>query len=159
MPFQSSPATLSASAGRRFLAVTILACLGATLIYLPMRNPTSALWTLLLIAVGAGSLFMADRLRRATAVRLILTETDLREENGRILTTLDQVEKVERGSFAMKPANGFSLVLRDPAPRAWAPGLWWRSGRRLGVGGVVSAPPARLIAEQIASYLENRPRP
>jgi hypothetical protein len=53
----------------------------------------------------------------------------------------------------MKPSNGFTVVMETKQPRAWAPGLWWRVGRRVGVGGVTGASQTKFMAEQIALRL------
>jgi hypothetical protein len=79
-----------------------------------------------------------------------LTETEIRTSNGEVLARMDEILAVDRGAFAFKPSNGFTLKLNTKKPRAWAPGLWWRFGRRVGVGGVTSAGQAKFMAEQIA---------
>jgi len=113
-------------------------------------QPPAFGWQVFLIALGAGTLVVAERLRRATMLGLIMTETDLRDTSGQILTTLGNIKSVDRGAFAFKPSNGFVLRLHKSAPRVWAPGLWWRFSTRIGVGGVTPAGPAKYMAEQIA---------
>jgi len=34
----------------------------------------------------------------------------------------------------IKPTNGFVVRARNSMPAAWTPGIWWRLGRRIGVG-------------------------
>ena len=103
---------------------------------------------------GGVALTGAEAMRRATQYALILTDRALLEvdadgQPGRVLATLDGIAAVERGTFAMKPSNGFLLRLEQPAGRVWAPGLWWRMGRRIGVGGVLSAPQTKAMAQII----------
>ena len=63
---------------------------------------------------------------------------------------------VDRGLFAFKPSNGFVVVLSQGGWRGWAPGLWWRLGRRLGVGGVTSAAQAKAMAEILSIEIARR---
>jgi hypothetical protein len=49
------------------------------------------------------------------------------------------------------------LRLSDKAPRAWYPGLWWRMGRRVGIGGVTSAAQTKAMAEIIAAMIAVEP--
>ncbi|MDB4053267.1 hypothetical protein N9499_04925 [Octadecabacter sp.] len=135
---------------RRYFAYGAVFILGAMLIFLAFVQPPAFGWQVFLIALGAGTLVVAERLRRATMLGLIMTETDLRDTKGQILTTLDNIKSVDRGAFAFKPSNGFVLRLHNSAPRVWAPGLWWRFSTRIGVGGVTPAGPAKYMAEQIA---------
>ncbi len=149
-------ARVSASAIRRTFACAVLYGLAIMLFYVALARPPAAMWLLFLLAFGALVLFVAEKLRRATRVEILLTTEDVRDSEGRILAQMADVVSVQRGAFALKPSNGFTLVLRDPAPRAWAPGMWWRMGRRVGVGGVTGAGPAKFMAEQIAMRIAKR---
>ena len=77
----------------------------------------------------------------------------LRDGNGRLLCRMDQIAGVDRGAFAFKPSNGFLVKLKEPMPRVWQPGLWWRLGRRIGVGGVTPAGQGKFMADMIALKL------
>jgi len=139
---------------RRFLAIGMLIALGAVLVYLGLGSSAAGfVLQVLFLALGVGALLLAERVRRATAVSLELTETGLRESGGRMICAMADIATVERGAFAFKPSNGFVIRLKAAAPRAWAPGLWWRFGRRLGVGGVTSSAQARFMADMIAMRL------
>jgi len=143
-------ATLQASAPRRLFAYATVFALGSLLILLAFFQPPALGWQLFLIAIGAGALVVAERLRRATLLGLVLTETDLRDTNGTILTTLTNVKSVDQGTLAFKPSNGFVLRLYKTEPQSWAPGLWWRFSKRVGVGGVTPSGPAKYMAERIS---------
>lgn len=143
-------ARVQASAPRRVVAVTILVLLGALVIYAALAQPPALQWLVFMLLFGGGVLWVAEKLRRATAVVIELTGDELRDSSGRVLAKISNVQQVERGAFAMKPSQGFTLVLRQKMPRAWAPGMWWRFGKRLGVGGVTSSGQAKFMAEQIA---------
>ena len=108
-----------------------------------------------MLAFGVVMLWQAERLRRSTTVTIELTATELRDSAGTVLARIDEVQSVERGTFAFKPSNGFTLVLNSKKPRAWLPGLWWRFGRRVGVGGVTNAGQAKFMAERINMMINN----
>ena len=143
-------ATLQATAARRLFAYGAVFALGALLIILAFFQPPAFGWQIFLIAFGAAALVVAERLRRATLFGLVLTETELRDTSGTVLAKLDDVKGVDRGALAFKPSNGFVLRVRSSQERAWAPGLWWRYGKRVGIGGVTPSGPAKFMAEQIA---------
>ncbi|MEJ6402468.1 hypothetical protein V8J85_06220 [Yoonia sp. 2307UL14-13] len=149
-------ARVGASPGRRAFGYGVLLALGVILIYLPLAQPPAIGWAVMMLAMGLASLWLAERLRWATRGVILLTENDLRDGDGRILAEIADVREVDRGAFAFKPSNGFTLVLHSKKPRAWAPGLWWRLGRRVGVGGVTSAGQAKFMAEQIAFRVSAR---
>ena len=145
-----------ASAVRRVFACGVLYGLGGLLIYVALIRPPAIAGLVFLLGFGVISLIIAERLRRATMIEIELTDTEIRDSAGRVLATLDDVVMVERGAFALKPSNGFTLVLKGRKSRVWVPGMWWRMGKRVGVGGTTSAGPAKFMAEQIALRIAQR---
>lgn len=148
-------ATVHASPVRRLFAYSILFALGALVIYTTLAHPPALHWMIFMLAFGVAMLWLAERLRRATTMALELTQDELRDSSGAVLARISDIRMVERGALAFKPSNGFTLVMGEKKPRAWAPGLWWRVGRRVGVGGVTSAGASKFMAEQIALMVKH----
>lgn len=149
-------ARLGASRPRRMMGMVVLGGLALMLLWLGATLPQPGPWQLVFLA--AGILFGAGALAlwRATAVDLVLTETGLFDTDGRALARMDQIRGVDRGFFAIRPSNGFVLSLREAPGRAWAPGLYWRLGRRIGVGGVTRAAEGKAMADILAIYMAER---
>jgi hypothetical protein len=145
---------IAASPARRILGITVLGALGGLLIYGGLIQPSGMVGLqITLIAAGVGVLALTEKMRRESVAGIELTQTELRSTDGHVLARLNQIERVNRGAFAFKPSNGFVLVMRDAGPRHWAPGLWWRIGRQVGVGGVTQASQTRFMAEMIQTIL------
>ena len=106
--------------------------------------------------MAAGAVWLLSALYHASAKGLFLTADRLSTTDGEVLVNVTDIVAVERGTFAFKPSNGFTLKTNGPAPRRWAPGMWWRMGRRIGVGGITGASQAKAMAEAIAIILANR---
>lgn len=150
-------ARITPSPFRRWLAVSILAILGGLLIYLALsRPPASILWQLFLLAMGSLALILADQVRQATALSIEFSNGRMVDSAGREICSLDEIASIERGAFAFKPSNGFLIHLRTRKPRHWAPGLWWRIGRRVGVGGVTPVSQTKFMSEMIAFELRGK---
>lgn len=149
-------ATVAASAGRRFLGIGMLALLGVMVIYVALTNPPALGWQVFLLAFGTIALMVADAMRRATAFRLELTREELRDTGGDVIARVAEIKSVDRGAFAFKPSNGFLLRTSTSAPRRWRPGLWWRIGARIGVGGMTPGRQTRNMAEIIAIMIAER---
>lgn len=146
-------ATIAPSAPRRAMGIIVLCTLGAILVYLAIANPPASIfWQGFLLVLGVGTLVLSDLMRRATMHGLELTPRELRDGTGRVVARVDRIVRVERGTFAIKPSNGFLLLLSAPEQGGnhWAPGLWWRLGRRVGVGGITSASETKVVAEQLS---------
>lgn len=149
-------ATVKASAGRRFLGIGLLSVLGVLVIYVAIASPPSFGWQIFLVALGITALLVADAMRRSTAHVLELTRTELRDSGGVVIADVAEITGIDRGAFAFKPSNGFLLRLKNTGPRNWRPGLWWRVGRRVGVGGMTPGRQTKYMAEIIAVMLAER---
>lgn len=149
-------ATIKASPGRRILGVGSLWVLSLMVIYVAVVRPPDLGWQLFLFALGGASIWIAEQMRRATAVTLELTRLELRDSTGVVLARMDEIAGLDRGMFAFKPSNGFLLRLNGNRPRGWRPGLWWSLGSRIGVGGMTPAHQAKFMAEIIATMLAER---
>lgn len=141
---------IETSAPRRVIGVGAMLLLGALLVWVAFSEPPeNRLWQLFLVVVGGFALWFSARMWEATGHALILTEEALIDSDGTVLARLDEIEKVDRSAFAMKPSNGFLILLKSPAKRAWRPGLWWRWGKRIAVGGVTSGAATKPVADMM----------
>ncbi len=142
---------------RRVTATVTLAGVALLMLWVLVTSPPQHPgWILLLLAAGAGMLWLALRLWRATDRRIVLTRAGLFDSDGTCIAPLNAIAEVDRGVFAFKPSGGFVLRLTHAPGRDWVPGLWWRWGRKLGVGGVTGTAQGRAMAEMITIALEDR---
>ncbi len=146
-------ARIEVSQARRWLGIVMLYGLGVLLIYVAFATPPEPAWLVFLIAAGLGSLWMGEAMRRGTESGLVLTEAGLFDRDGTLLAAFDDILKVERGFLAFKPSNGFVVTTTTPGQRRWRPGLYWRVGRRIGVGGVTAASQTRMMADLMSARL------
>lgn len=148
---------LQPAPARRAVGAALVGALGALVLWLAVvAPPAAALWHGFLLGFGALALWGAARIWRATGQAVELTDAGLRCSDGTMIAAFDEIEAIDRGMFAFKPSNGFLLKLSAPASRAWRPGLWWRTGRRVGVGGLTPRGPARAMADAIQVRLAMR---
>lgn len=150
-------ATVSASPGRRWMGALSMYGMAILLFYVAFSQPPAIGWQLFLIAAGGGSLWLADGLRRATSRVIELTYDELRDDTGELIARVADIQGVDRGFFAFKPSNGFLVRTTTPqGPRRWLPGLWWRVGRQIGVGGVTPGSQTKFLTEILAALIAER---
>jgi len=150
-------ATLTPSPIRRAFSITVLMVLGVLLIYLAFTaSLASVARQIFLIAVGIGALSLGDRIRRASALSIVMTQDTITDSSGRELCRMDDIVSIDRGMFAFKPASGFLVRTKLPLGRHWSPGLWWRFGRSIGIGGATPASQGKLMADIIAHRLQGK---
>lgn len=151
-------AVVEASAPRRWMGVAMLAIVGILVIYVAVVTPPEPAWQVFLIVMGAVSLWLAQRMYQATMHRIELTATELRSSTGEIIAKVADIRGMDRGVFAFKPSNGFLLRTESKGSRVWQPGLWWRMGRRIGIGGVTPGSQTKFMSETIAALMAERER-
>ncbi|MDF3413136.1 hypothetical protein HKX54_01600 [Sulfitobacter sp. M57] len=149
-------AVARASTGRRILGLTSLGVLGVLLIYIAFLRPPSLGWQVFLIALGAASLWCADKMRKSTASCIELTPTELRDGDGTVIARVADIQSMDRGVFAFKPSNGFLIRTADAEPGVWRPGLWWRTGRRVGIGGMTPGNQTKFMSEVLSAMMATR---
>jgi len=150
-------ATVHASAPRRLFGVTLNIVLGLLLIYIALIKPPAHMgWQAFLVLLGVTVLWLGQKMWYATQRVIELTETELRDSSGEVIAYVDQIVSIDRGMLAFKPSNGFIFKVKTAQPRVWNPGLWWRFGRRVGVGGVTPGSSTKMMADIIAAKLAER---
>ena len=147
---------LGATPGRRVIGTGSVAALGLMLLWGALSTAVVPLSQAVMAVLGLMALWLARRMWRATSAHLVLTPDALVSSDGRVLARMDDIVSVARGPFAFKPSNGVMITLRKRGPLAWEPGLWWRMGRRIGIGGVTPKTPARVMAERIEARIAAR---
>lgn len=147
-------AVLTPSFIRRVMSLLMLSILGILLIYLAFNSgATPVFGQVVLIGMGVGVLLVADRLRRATRNSITMTTDEIFDSSGTRICLVADIASVDRGAFAFKPSGGFLIRLNTSAGFHWSPGLWWRMGKRVGVGGATPQGQARFMAEAISARL------
>ncbi len=144
------------SPGRRWLGLGSLYGLAVFLIYLLFSAPPAVPYAIVIIVLSGGFLWFAERLRKGTSQHLELTNEELRDSSGDVLVSIADIEAIDRGMFAFKPSNGFLIKSKTKAPSKMHPGLWWRFGRQIGVGGMIAAHQTKPMAEIIQVMLAQR---
>lgn len=148
-------ATLSVSPGRRIFGLAVLGGLGLLLLRMFFAGGAGWLDALVLV-MGLGAVLAAWVMYRATKLSVHLRPDGLYDSDDTCLAALDDIAAVDRGTFAFKPSNGFLLRTRSKGSRLWRPGLYWRFGRRIGVGGITRAAEAKQMADVLAVMLAER---
>lgn len=144
---------LRPSPPRRVMGLVIQLTLGALLLWLAVVHPPSnVFWQVFLIALGAAALLLGQKGWRGSAVAIELREDGLFQADGTAIAPLDNIASVDRALFSFKPSNGFLIRLRAAPGRAWVPGMWWRLGRRVGIGGVTGGADTKIVADAL-SYM------
>lgn len=149
--------TLKPSPPRLWFSVAALGALGALMLWIALAHPPEALgWRVFLLVAGGGIGWGAWRLVGLQDRALVLTRSALVDTRDGEICRIEEIAQINRGVFAVKPARGFALSLSARKGRHWVPGMWWRFGRSVGVGGMTGAAETKLLAEMIEAMVMTR---
>ena len=149
-------ARLDISLPRFVTGIGALAGLGGVVLWIAARGETGPVGAALFALAGLGALSLAVAVARAGRAGLVLTHEALVDTTGRVVCRIADIQAVERGVVALRPSNGFALRLRSPARAGWHPGLWWRVGRRVGIGGLTPTGQGRAAADLLGALVARR---
>jgi len=152
-------ARLDPSPFKRWIGLACLVGAGIALIYSAARVPGGfGFGSVVMLATAAFLFWAANKVFVATSQAILLTDRGLVLDDGTLLAAIENIERVERGIVAfIKPSNGFGLRLREAQPGGWSPGLWWCSGRVMGLGGATNRDQARFMAQALETMLNPPP--
>lgn len=138
----------------RWVVIAAIAVVLVMTVALAIRAAEDApLIAVLNVPVVLALLWFGWSLYGARASEITFDGERLVDNSGVEICTLDEIETVEKGFALFKPSNGFALLLTRSRPRGWSPGLWWRVGRRVGVGGATPGRSAKGMADAITIAL------
>ncbi len=146
---------------RIILTVLVLAAVSAICAWLAAGGrPLAAGERALLAILAAVAALGAHAVWRSASTGLVLHGDRIAATGGSTVLWLADVARLERGVFAFKPANGVVVSLQRRGSFRWVPGLWWRIGARVGIGGMTPKARTKAFADMLEQRLaENRPGP
>ena len=151
-------ASLHVTPARRLTGLTVLASLTVLCVIIAVRE--SGFRALLIGALAPGAAALTISIWRASGHQILLTPDGLFDSNGTIIAELADIARINDHILAVRPSNGLSLALTARKGAHWAPGLWWRWRRTVGIGGLTSAKQgrdlARLLHDQLAQHRATR---
>jgi len=142
---------------RRVFSVIVLALCAFVLISFAITGTAQSVGVkLVLISLGGMFLWQAQAGFRLSNTALILKRDGLFDEYDTLICSLSNIALIDRGWFSFKPSNGFLVRLHQPQSRKWVPGLYWRIGRRLGVGGALSPAQTKTMSDKILLLMQEQ---
>ena len=142
---------------RRIFSAILLCLVALVMLNLVFTgSANSVVLKTILLSMSCVFLWQAQTSLRSADAALVLTRDGLFDGQGELICSISQIVSVDRGWFSLKPSNGFLIRLHEPAVRKWSPGLYWRIGTRLGVGGALSPAQTKELSDKLMLLVEER---
>lgn len=145
------------SFGRRIFGIAIL-CLAALIMlnYAFGDKAQSIVLRVFLLLFAVVFLWHAQTNLRFADAALILKRDGLFDNHGELICNLSNINRIDRGWISFKPSNGLLIRMHRPMPLKWVPGLYWRFGKNLGVGGMVSPVLTKEMSDKLLLLMQEK---
>lgn len=148
-----------ASGSRRLFAAFLLGAVGLGLAWSGLQLTLASVSGALMMAAGVIFVWLALRLVLAADQAVVLTAAGLADADGTVIVDLDAIEGVDSSLLSARPSNGFIIRTRTRQAPGWRPGLWWRLGHRVGIGGILPKARTRDMVNRLSLMLAERDQP
>ena len=140
---------LRVSPVKSFLGSALLVTLGFTLLYSIHKKTAeeNIILDLIFLSVALTLIYYGWRIIKAKQTGVKLTKLGIYDLNNTLLYRTSDIKYLDRGIFAIKPANGFIIHLNKPLAFHWHPGLFWCIRKRLAIGGLLSKQECKAFAD------------
>ena len=99
-------------------------------------------------------------LKRYSKIGFLINQSGLFNIDGSVICEIDDIERIDVSPYTFKSANGFIVILKTKSSFKSIPGLYWRLGKRLSIGGLVSKNESKFLSQTLLSFFEeNKNKP
>ena len=93
-------------------------------------------------------------LKRYSKVGFLINQSGLFNLDGSIICEIGDIERIDVSPYTFKSANGFIVILKTKSSFKSIPGLYWRLGNRLSIGGLVSKNESKFLSQTLLGFYE-----
>ena len=137
------------------LGLTIFILLIFLLYQISRLNKEISLIDFLLIPLSIFIAFWFKRfLSQYSNVGFLINKMGLYDLHENLICRISDIQRVDSSPYTFKSANGFIIILKEKTSFQLVPGLYWRLGRRISVGGLISKNESKLLSTAVANFLE-----
>ncbi|MEO0344428.1 MAG: hypothetical protein AAF198_13420 [Pseudomonadota bacterium] len=141
--------------GRKWFGVLSLGFPATLIVAIMIQGSiTHVLSAVILLAIAALFMWAAWRMWNAPHFGIVFDGDSLKTEDGATIAKMSEIQSVQVGLFVMRPSNGFMMMMKQPGIFPTRPGVVWRQGRRIGIGGILRSSEAKSIGRAIQVELD-----
>ena len=111
---------------------------------------------LLIPAIIMFGLWFKRFLKRYSNVGFLINDTGLFNLDETIVCKMSDIARVDVSPYTFKSANGFIVLLKTQSSFKSIPGLYWRLGKRISIGGLVSKNESKFLSGALLRFLEKK---
>ena len=95
-------------------------------------------------------------LKKYSKVGFLINEQGLFNLDKSPICKMHEIDRVDASPYTFKSANGFIIILKTKNSFESVPGLYWKLGKRISIGGLVSKNESKFLAGLLMQFLEKQ---
>ncbi len=95
-------------------------------------------------------------LNHYSKIGFLINKVGLFDLNENIICKIDDIKRIDASPYTFKSANGFLILLDTKSSFKSIPGLYWRYGHRISIGGLVSKHESKYLAGILSDLVTNK---
>ncbi len=153
MEKEKPQAIITPPQAKRVVATSLLAIGGMGLVYYGTLNYWGRVEVLFVYVLAMLTLFGCFKFYQNTREELLLYEDRVASSSGELLFEVSNVKSIDNSLLSFKPSNGALIYLKSPMPMKVHYGLWWRVGKKVGIGGCTNRAEVNVMVDIIRQKL------
>ena len=139
----------------KILGLTIFALLAFLIVSLSrLEKNISVLDMLLIPIIVVLGLWLKRFLNRYSKIGFLINELGMFNLDESLIFKMDEIERIDVSPYTFKSANGFIILLKTKSSFKFIPGLYWRLGNRISIGGLVSKNESKFLSTTLLELYE-----
>ncbi|MCY4445271.1 MAG: hypothetical protein OXC02_02250 [Rhodobacteraceae bacterium] len=139
--------------GKRVVATSLLVLGGLGLGYYGTVYYWGQPGSFILYFLALVTFFVCFKFYTTTGQSVLLFHNRVISSSGELLFEVQNIKSIDNGLFAFKPSNGALVHLHSSMPAIVRFGLWWRIGKRVGIGGCTSRAEVNVMVDLIRAKM------
>ena len=119
-----------------------------------LNNENTLMTFFLLLGLVLLALWFKRFLKRYSKVGFQINSTGLYDLETNLICKIDDIHKVDVSPYTFKSANGFIVFSKTKSKFRSVPGLYWRLGNRISIGGLISKNESKFLSTTLLALID-----
>ena len=121
-----------------------------------LDNEITLLDFLLIPLIILLALWFKSFLNRYSKMGFLINQEGLFNLDKSLICRIDEIDQIDTSPYTFKSANGFIVILKTKNSFKTVPGLYWRLGKRISIGGLIAKNESKFVSSTLLQFFEKQ---
>ncbi len=108
---------------------------------------------LILLTIVLG-IWLKRFLKKFSKIGFLINELGIFNLDESIICKIENIKKIDVSPYTFKSANGFIIFQKTKGSFKIVPGLYWRAGKRISIGGLISKNESKFLSSTLLEIIK-----